>query len=62
LRPGSASTPVTTSTANGRATAIASATFSGVSPPASTIGTFERRPATSSQSKLRPLPPWSPWR
>ena len=38
LRPGSASVPLAVSTANGRVAAIASATFSGVSPPESTSG------------------------
>src|SRR5512139_3237407 len=60
LRPGSASTPLTTSTANGFTSSIASATFSAVRPPARTIGTLERRFATSSQSKLLPVPPWIP--
>ena len=44
LTPGSASTPLATSTANGRAAAIPSATFSGVRPPARISGTSERRP------------------
>src|SRR5262249_21996783 len=60
LRPGSASTPLTTSTPKGLTRPIASPTFPGVRPPARIIGTFERRLATSSQSKLLPVPPWVP--
>ena len=60
LRPGSASTPLATSTAYGWATAIASATFSGRRPPATIAGTSERRSRSSSQSKLSPVPPQSP--
>src|SRR5262245_35875554 len=60
LCPGSASTPLTTSTANGLASSTAPATFSAVRPPARIIGTFERRFATRSQSKLLPVPPWIP--
>ena len=42
LRPGAASTPLTTSTPHGRSVAMASATFSGVSPPAATSFTRSR--------------------
>ena len=60
LRPGSASTPLATSTANGWVTAIASATFSGRRPPATIAGTSERRSRSSPQSKLSPVPPQRP--
>src|SRR5262249_60668063 len=60
LRPGSASTPETTSTAKGRTSSMAPATFSAVRPPARIIGTFERRFAASSQSKRFPVPPRIP--
>ena len=61
LRPGSDSTPDTTSTPQGRRVAIASATFSGERPPA----TMSRRwgaarrnePLAPAQSKRRPVPP-----
>src|SRR3954454_4669058 len=62
LMPGSASTPLATSTANGWVTAIASSTLSGVSPPARIRGTSDRRSAKSSQSKLAPVPPCAPGR
>ena len=42
--------------------AIASTTLSGFSPPARIIGTSERRPMSSSQSKLSPVPPSVPGR
>src|SRR4051794_25852039 len=57
LRPGSASTPLATSTANGRAVATAPATLPGRKPPARTIGIDERRSARRSQSKVSPVPP-----
>src|SRR6476661_3606979 len=60
FRPGSASTPLTTSTAKGLTSSTARETFSAVRPPARIIGTFERRFATRSQSKLWPVPPWMP--
>src|SRR4051794_17553437 len=57
LRPGSASTPLATSTANGRAVATAFATLSGRKPPATSIGIDESRWARRSQSKVSPVPP-----
>ena len=62
LRPGDASVPLAVSTAYGRATAIASATFSAVKPPLRISGTFERRAASSVQSNVSPVPPRSCWR
>ena len=62
LTPGAASVPLAVSTANGRTAAIASATFSGRSPPLSTSGILERRVRTSSQSKVSPVPPRIPLR
>src|SRR2546426_6246895 len=50
LRPGSASTPLATSTANGLATSIASATLSWSSPPDSTSGGSRGCSAASFQS------------
>ena len=60
LIPGSASTPEATSTANGRTSAIAPATFSAVSPPARIAGIFERRWAARLQSHVCPEPPCTP--
>src|SRR5690606_14738351 len=63
LIPGADSTPLLTSTANGRHVRTACATLSGVSPPASTHGRGGRKPpeaASSSQSKRRPVPPAAP--
>src|SRR6185436_2847822 len=60
LTPGWPSTPLATSTAKGRAAATPSPTFSGVKPPARIRGTSERRPASSAQSKLSPVPPGVP--
>src|SRR6056297_1227034 len=59
LRPGAVSTPEETSTCRAPVSRTASATFSGVSPPASIHGTGQRRPAISRQSKESPLPPGS---
>src|SRR5262249_56105283 len=56
--PGLDSTPEATSTPSGAARRTASATLSGVSPPASQKGKPKRRASRASdQSKLRPEPP-----
>src|SRR5579862_681855 len=58
LRPGSRSTPETTSTPQGANFLMASPTLSGFNPPA-TIRRFLNLPSkcrTASQSKVRPLP------
>ena len=52
----SVSTPLATSTPNGLAAAIASATLSGVSPPARIAAAGDAR--ASSQSNVSPVPPW----
>src|SRR5437588_585080 len=54
--PGAVSTPVETSTPQGRTRRIASATFSGVSPPASRRRTPSNAPLTWHQSNTRPEP------
>src|SRR5258708_3282162 len=58
LRPGSRSTPVTTSTPQGEKVEIASPTFSGFNPPAtiSRMPLLLSRGRTACQSKVRPLP------
>src|ERR1700733_493525 len=55
--PGLASTPLQISTANGSVAAIASATFSGVSPPAITIRPYFFAARPIRQSKVCPVPP-----
>ncbi len=55
--PGALSTPDDTSTCRAPVSRIASATFSGVSPPASIQGRSQWRRASSRQSKASPLPP-----
>ena len=57
LNPGRLSTPDDTSTCSAPDSRTASATLSGVSPPASIHGRFQRRPAISRQSNAWPLPP-----
>src|SRR5271157_601936 len=62
LRPGAASTPVTTSTPQGRNVAIASATLAGFSPPAAIRRFFsparwKRAFCAAAQSKVVPVPP-----
>ncbi len=57
LRPGEASVPLATSTANGRAVSIAAPTLSGVRPPESTSGGVRGWRRASSQSKVSPVPP-----
>ena len=59
LTPGADSTPDDTSTYRAPVTRIASATLSGVKPPASIHGTGQRRPAIKRQSNDNPLPPGS---
>src|SRR5437763_3071260 len=54
--PGAVSTPVETSTPQGRTRRIASATLSGVSPPASSRRTPSNAPLTWHQSNTRPEP------
>src|ERR1700722_241544 len=56
LRPFADSTPDDTSTAGAPVSLIAAATFSGVSPPASSHGAGATHPATTDQSKLTALP------
>ena len=56
LRPGLASTPVDTSTPHGRTASIASATFSGVRPPASMTRMPSGAPSASAQSNTSPDP------
>src|SRR5205085_12632541 len=60
LTPGDASVPEATSTPHGCVAAIAAPTFSGVSPPESRNGVFDRRPASRPQSHVSPLPPRRP--
>src|SRR6185295_10507374 len=55
--PGAPSTPDDTSTASGRTMRIASATFSGVSPPESMIGFLRETVESKFQSNARPWPP-----
>src|SRR6202167_257842 len=57
LIPGVLSVPLAVSTANGRTRSIASPTLPGFKPPLRINGTFERRPASSPQSKVSPVPP-----
>src|SRR5881398_2488739 len=54
--PGAVSTPVETSTPQGRTCEIASATLSGVSPPARRRRTSSSAPSTCTQSNTRPEP------
>ena len=55
--PGRASTPLHTSTAYGRATRIASATFSGVKPPARKMRRESFEPRAKFQLNVFPVPP-----
>src|SRR5512147_583460 len=58
--PGADSTPEATSTPQGLTCLTASATFSGVNPPASNSGYFFANSAAPFQSAVTPLPPYKP--
>src|SRR5205085_5991856 len=58
LTPGDASVPLAVSTPHGWTARMPSPTFSGVKPPDSTSGTFERRLRSSFQSNDSPVPPY----
>src|ERR1700730_16076762 len=60
--PGRDSTPLATSTAYGRTERIASATFSGVRPPAKIIGRATAARRAKAQSIVCPVPPYWPAR
>src|SRR5512139_2609711 len=59
--PGSDSTPEATSTPQGCTCRTASATFSGVNPPASSNGYFFASSLAADQSAVTPLPPYTPF-